>query len=307
MIIADTKIGNISVYEDNDGKAVWEFEGKIQSDIPLDTDAQDFAGAINELKKLSEQGGGEDDFEPNYINDPDWEIFKNLPEPASNQVIWGVRILDTSYRQAGSYYNYIPQENSGGYQVDFDSQVRCHISITHSRIYRLLDPDGDSSDSNNRYLCSYHIDWGDGTSSDHAGGISSEVRPEFVGNGGWDGGANTSLSHSYAGVGLYIVTFTVEEPDWKWNLDNNIISDNDNGSKYYAKAPQCVFAKIGGGFKNVGEDKDNFPLSANAGMIATRKFIQTPTIRFRYENFSLSTGAYTLKYIKSTMEDLTEL
>lgn len=113
----------------------------------------------------------------------------------------------------------------------------------------------------------YHIDWGDGTSSDHAGGISSEVSPEFVGNGGWDGGANTSLSHSYAGVGLYIVTFTVEEPDWKWNLDNNIISDNDNESKYYAKAPQCVFAKIGGGFKNVGEDKDNFPLSANAGMI----------------------------------------
>lgn len=57
--MADTKIGNISVYEDDDGKAVWEFEGKVQSDIPLDTEAQNFAEAINELKKLSEQGGGE--------------------------------------------------------------------------------------------------------------------------------------------------------------------------------------------------------------------------------------------------------
>lgn len=57
--MADIKIGDIAVYEDDDGKAVWEFEGKVQSDIPLDTDAQDFAGAINELKKLSEMGGGE--------------------------------------------------------------------------------------------------------------------------------------------------------------------------------------------------------------------------------------------------------
>ena len=54
--MADIKIGDIAVYEDDDGKAVWEFEGKVQSDIPLDTDAQDFAGAINELKKLSEMG-----------------------------------------------------------------------------------------------------------------------------------------------------------------------------------------------------------------------------------------------------------
>lgn len=47
--MADIKFGEIAVYEDDEGKAVWEFEGKVQSDIPLDTDAQDFAGAINEL------------------------------------------------------------------------------------------------------------------------------------------------------------------------------------------------------------------------------------------------------------------
>ncbi len=47
--MADQEIGKITVSEDKDGKAVWEFEGKVQSDIPLDTEAQDFAGAINEL------------------------------------------------------------------------------------------------------------------------------------------------------------------------------------------------------------------------------------------------------------------
>ena len=56
--MADVKIGDIGVYADDDGKAVWEFEGKVKSDTPLDTEAQDFAGAINELKKLSEEGGG---------------------------------------------------------------------------------------------------------------------------------------------------------------------------------------------------------------------------------------------------------
>ena len=44
--MADIKIGDIAVYEDDDGKAVWEFEGKVQSDIPLDTDAQDFAAFL---------------------------------------------------------------------------------------------------------------------------------------------------------------------------------------------------------------------------------------------------------------------
>lgn len=76
--MADIKIGDITVYEDDDGKAVWEFEGKVQSDIPLDTDAQNFAGAINELKKLSEAGGG-DDWQP-----PDWWI--PVPEPGEYDI-----------------------------------------------------------------------------------------------------------------------------------------------------------------------------------------------------------------------------
>lgn len=47
----DNEFGNISVSENEDGIAVWEFTGQVTSDIPLDTEAQDFANAINELSK----------------------------------------------------------------------------------------------------------------------------------------------------------------------------------------------------------------------------------------------------------------
>ncbi|MBP1560360.1 MAG: hypothetical protein J6C96_03845 [Oscillospiraceae bacterium] len=53
----DVKIGTIKVSEDEDGKALWEFEGKVGSDIPLLTEAQNFAEAINELFQLGSGGG----------------------------------------------------------------------------------------------------------------------------------------------------------------------------------------------------------------------------------------------------------
>ena len=56
----DKEIGKILVSENDDGKAVWEFEGLVTSDVELDTDAKDFAGAINELSKKLQQGGGGD-------------------------------------------------------------------------------------------------------------------------------------------------------------------------------------------------------------------------------------------------------
>lgn len=74
--MADKEIRKITVSEDDDGKAVWEFEGKVQSDIPLDTDAQNFAEAINELKKLSEQGEGE-----GFIDDgSNGEVVRYVPK-----------------------------------------------------------------------------------------------------------------------------------------------------------------------------------------------------------------------------------
>lgn len=57
----DNEIGKILVSENDDGKAVWEFEGLVTSDVPLDTESQDFANAINELVgKLQNEGGGDD-------------------------------------------------------------------------------------------------------------------------------------------------------------------------------------------------------------------------------------------------------
>ena len=52
--------GQMLVYKNDDGKAVVEFEGLVTSDVPLDTESQDFANAINELAKKLQQGGGGD-------------------------------------------------------------------------------------------------------------------------------------------------------------------------------------------------------------------------------------------------------
>lgn len=93
--MADIKIGDITVYEDDDGKAVWEFEGKVQSDIPLDTKAQDFAGAINELKKLSEGEGGEWQPPDDWLEVPEpgaWEA--NFLIEIRNKMTFGMSFYD---------------------------------------------------------------------------------------------------------------------------------------------------------------------------------------------------------------------
>lgn len=104
--MADIKIGDIAVYEDDDGKAVWEFEGKVQSDIPLDTDAQDFAGAINELKKLSEAGGGEDWQPP--------ESWIEVPEPGDYDIYILIRTYTDDYG-FGKRFEYMLGRKSDGW------------------------------------------------------------------------------------------------------------------------------------------------------------------------------------------------
>lgn len=103
--MADTKFGEIAVYEDDDGKAVWEFEGKVQSDIPLDTEAQDFAGAINELKKLSEGEGGEWQPPADWLEVPEpgeWEA--NFLIEIRNKMTFGMSFYDPtdSYQGRGN-------------------------------------------------------------------------------------------------------------------------------------------------------------------------------------------------------------
>lgn len=49
--MAETKkaYGQMLVSKNEDGIAVVEFEGLVTSNVPLDTENQDFAGAINEI------------------------------------------------------------------------------------------------------------------------------------------------------------------------------------------------------------------------------------------------------------------
>ncbi|MDE5558929.1 MAG: hypothetical protein K2J32_14785, partial [Ruminococcus sp.] len=68
------KLGDITVEEDTDGKAVWVFEGKIKTDVPLETEADTVVEAINELVGKLQDGEGGDDWYP-----PDWWL--PVPEP----------------------------------------------------------------------------------------------------------------------------------------------------------------------------------------------------------------------------------
>lgn len=106
--MADKKMGDITVYEGDDGKAVWEFEGKVKSDIPLDTKAQDFAGAINELKKLSLEGGG-DAWQP----PAEWIP---VPEPREYDIYV---LVNTQQPQAGIAMILADTNNGGGYGTIF--------------------------------------------------------------------------------------------------------------------------------------------------------------------------------------------
>lgn len=81
------KIGGITAYEDEDGKAVFEFDGKITSTEKLLTTAQDVIGAINELFLL-EPGGGDEDWSP-----PEYWI--DIPEPEANQVVMLIEVTES--------------------------------------------------------------------------------------------------------------------------------------------------------------------------------------------------------------------
>lgn len=139
--MADTKFGEIAVYEDDDGKAVWEFEGKVQSDIPLDTEAQDFAGAINELKKLSEEGGGEEWQPPD-----DW---LEVPEP-------------------------------GEWEANFLIEVRDSMEFALSFSGFNEEIPGVYGDDMSMHFGTVTVDWGDGTVDTYEGPASYEesLRPE---------------------------------------------------------------------------------------------------------------------------------
>lgn len=134
--MADKEIGKITVSEDDDGKAVWEFEGKVQSDIPLDTEAQDFASAINELKKLLLEGGGDIYTKP-WTRPSDWAV---LPIPDDNQVIFLVTtaLNSTPYCSIRTrpLDQYAFPENKGSYPENLTISVDWGDGNTSTGVYK---------------------------------------------------------------------------------------------------------------------------------------------------------------------------
>ncbi len=87
--MADTEIGKMTVYKDDEGDSVLKVYGKLQTDKKLDTEAQTIVEAINELKKLSGEGGGE----------ADWTMpahWLDIPDPAPGEVILYAEIDEKS-------------------------------------------------------------------------------------------------------------------------------------------------------------------------------------------------------------------
>jgi len=87
--MADTEIGKMTVYKDDEGDSVLKVYGKIQTDKKLDTEAQTIVEAINELKKLSGEGGGE----------ADWTMpahWLDIPDPAPGEIILYAEIDEKS-------------------------------------------------------------------------------------------------------------------------------------------------------------------------------------------------------------------
>lgn len=176
-------------------------------------------------------GGGDSD----YKSDPDWEIWKQLPEPKPNQVIYGIRIVDLSYAKGSVYYTEYEKNSDGIYNPVESSKVECHFYF-HLGGYK--DDEGE--------LCSsaYTIDWGDRTTSSHPGGKAAEVSYAVMGVDGWNAGQN-SLCHRYAETGLYIVTVTIDEKCTQFFGPDTNVSNGGNTSFDDVKAPRTVFAKVG--------------------------------------------------------------
>ena len=96
------KLGEMTVEEDTDGKAVWVFEGKIKTDVPLETDADTVVEAINELAgKLQDEGGG-DEWQP-----PAWWI--PVPEPELYEILILVWVTSTN----NSFELYLQNNETG--------------------------------------------------------------------------------------------------------------------------------------------------------------------------------------------------
>lgn len=111
----DKEIGRIVVSENEDGKAVWEFEGLVTSNVKLNTKIQHFAGAINELYDLfSEEGGGGDEPIEDWQPPADW---LTVPDPAENEIYLLIEVIDDAITNTVDFAGGLrkPENGYGGY------------------------------------------------------------------------------------------------------------------------------------------------------------------------------------------------
>lgn len=258
------------------------------------------AGLAVGKKKWGDGSGGGDDKYDYYTDDPDWELFKNTPEPSDNQFIFAIRIIDPSYRKAGSYYTdwYVTDTVDGHdiYAAVSETKVDCNVKINlpnHSNYFD--DPDMWE-------FPSYEIDWGDGTVTSFEGGVG-RLSPNYLGADGYDGGINTTSSHVYSEKGTYIVTCTIglKYPKSGNETGNYAVRVHDSNvyDNYKVNAPITVFAKVGKGIgrhmANAGKNHAASQITS-FGMRNTIKFLSGNFAKMGFNYFS---GCTSLKYLKT--------
>lgn len=164
------EIGKILVSENDDGKAVWEFEGLVTSDVKLNTQNQHFAGAINELYDLfSEEGGGGDEPIEDWQPPADWIT---VPDPANYEVYILIDVTELTYT----------------------NKIDLSTSFEHP-------------DTGDVGYGEMSIDWGDGDGGTY-GGYDYDSDGNTIGTSEWVSYTNV-LKHEYSSIGQYLIKATL--------------------------------------------------------------------------------------------------
>lgn len=277
----------------------------LSKDTPLLTDAQDVAGAINELFSGGGEGGDIDDENYSFMDDPDWQLFKDTPEPASNQLIFAIRVIDPNFRKAGSYCTdwYVTGKDENGnnlYAANQDTKIECNVKIDMPGWENMS-----SSNVTEWGFISYTIDWGDGSESKFVGGVGA-LSTLYKGADGFDGGKSTTSCHLYEEAGTYIVTctFDLNFPSGITAGEYAVRTHNQSQStNYVSGAPITVFAKVGKAFgcyaANTGltaAQRQTLPQISKFGMNRTIKFLSGNFAKLGYFNWG---NMNSLKYLKT--------
>lgn len=131
-------VGYFKIGEDpEDDKAIFKFEGKILTNVPLCTEHQDHAEAINELYRLFNEGGGGSD---GYL--------RRISDNNSNLLVIGIEtIVDEELVVYNNNYSYIKTtftETSTFYKTTHQSEITTTITktFTKSLITEIYDSSG---------------------------------------------------------------------------------------------------------------------------------------------------------------------